>query len=266
MQPEVSVVAAAHNSEKYLLDFLQALQSQTLAADRFEVTVVDDASTDRTSEILAEWASHDPRRHNMIRANGKGPAHARNLGVRAARGEWVALTDSDTIPDSDWLEAGLEAVHELGVDAMEGAIYPVSDDATGRRVHNAFNVEGGLYMTGNMIVLRRLLLEIGGFDERFDIPCVEDRELAMRILGAGHKIPFVPGVRVRHRVLPQGPIDLLRLSRRYTYIGLVWANIRRCHMLTEAYSASSTTSTSTSCLLGLGWQGFGRRPDWAGSR
>src|SRR5436309_2359497 len=119
MQPDISVVAPARNSEKFLPALCRALESQTLHPERFEVVIVDDGSTDRTSTIFTAWASGDSRRRRLLSANGNGPAHARNLGIRAARGEWIAFTDSDTIPDPDWLEAGLAAVQRLGVNAVE---------------------------------------------------------------------------------------------------------------------------------------------------
>jgi len=223
MQPDVSVVVPARDSEKYLTDLLHALESQTLAADRFEVIIVDDGSTDGTAEIVADWASRDSRRRCLVRGKGAGPAYARNLGVRAARGEWVAFTDSDTVPDPDWLEAGLGALQRLGVEALEGAIYNDGEDATGFYTGTAMNLQGGIFMTANMIFLRRLVLEVGGFDERFEVPSAEDRELSMRVLAAGREIPFVPDVRVRHPLVLQSPAGLLRQTRRFSYFGLVWA-------------------------------------------
>ena len=222
MQLDVSVVAPAWNCEQYLPDLLHALESQTLPGDRFEVIIVDDGSTDQSREIVAAWTALDPDRRQLVQGKGRGPAHARNLGLRAARGEWVAFTDGDTIPDPDWLETGLRAVERLGVHALEGAIY-AGPHTLGPYAHKAFNVDGGMYMTGNMFVLRRLLLDLGGFDEGFEVPSVEDRELAMRILAGGNAIPFVPEVRVRHRVFAQRPADILRQTRRLSYIGLVWA-------------------------------------------
>jgi glycosyltransferase involved in cell wall biosynthesis len=221
MQPDVSVVVPARDSEKYLPDLLHALESQTLAADRFEVIIVDDGSADRTAAIVADWASRDSRRRFLVRGKGAGPAHARNLGVRAARGEWVAFTDSDTVPDPDWLEAGLGALQSLGVEALEGAIYN-DGEATGFYT-GVMNLRGGIFMTANMIFLRRLVLEVGGFDERFEVPSAEDRELSMRVLAAGREIPFVPDVRVRHPLVPQSPAGLLRQTRKFSYFGLVWA-------------------------------------------
>src|SRR6516165_2497938 len=134
-QPDVSVVAPARNSEKYFPDLFRALEGQTLDPERFEVIIVDDGSTDRTAELGAEWASRDTGRRRLLRAQGGGPGHARNVGVRAARGEWIAFTDSDTTPDPDWLEAGLAAVQRLGVEAVEGAIYVDPEERVGPYSH-----------------------------------------------------------------------------------------------------------------------------------
>jgi glycosyltransferase involved in cell wall biosynthesis len=252
MQPDVSVVTPARDAEAYLPELLQALESQTLPADRFEVIIVDDGSTDRTSEIVAEWASRDSDRWHLLWSNGEGPAHARNIGSRAARGEWIAFTDSDTMPDPHWLEAGLDAARRLGVDALEGAVEPWPPEAVGSYTHQIDTDGGGRYMTANMLYRRELLERVGGFDERFEQPFLEDSDLAFRVLTAGYEIPFVSEVRVRHRVLSRSTLDTLRSARKVRWFALFAAKHPDLYKTRLRPVVRPLSSLDVDVLLGLG--------------
>jgi glycosyltransferase involved in cell wall biosynthesis len=218
--PDISVVVPVRDGERYLHGLLSAIDEQTLDRDRYEVLVVDDASGDTTAEIVASWAGLDPARRQLLRSKGYGPGHARNIGIGAARGEWIAFTDSDTLPDPTWLEAALEAVRTLGVAALEGAVEPWPHEAMGPYTHQIVTEAGGRYMTANMVYRRDLLTGLGGFDERFEQPFLEDSDLAFRVIEAGYEIPFVPQVRVRHHVRFPSMLETLRSTRKLRWIAL----------------------------------------------
>lgn len=91
--PLVSVVIPAYNAADFLGDCLRSCFQQSLQA--MEVVVVDDGSTDRTPELLAEAAAREPRLRVVRQANSGKPAIARNVGVRAARGEFICFLDAD---------------------------------------------------------------------------------------------------------------------------------------------------------------------------
>jgi glycosyltransferase involved in cell wall biosynthesis len=97
---EYSVVIPTFNRRSVLGEVLAALEGQ-LAAPPFEILVVDDGSTDGTYEWLGELSAGRPL-HRIRQAN-RGPAAARNRGVEAAAGTWVAFLGDDTVPESDWL-------------------------------------------------------------------------------------------------------------------------------------------------------------------
>ena len=114
--PRVSVVIPTRQRLASLASCLERLApgTQTLDRTRYEVVVSDDGDTGDTRALLERsfpWARYcaGPRR---------GPASNRNAGVRASRGEWIAFTDDDTLPDPDWLEQLLAA--SAGVRAVEG--------------------------------------------------------------------------------------------------------------------------------------------------
>jgi glycosyltransferase involved in cell wall biosynthesis len=90
--PLLSVVMPVFNGGVYLRHAIRSILQQTF--HDFELIIVDDGSTDGTSEIIRSFA--DNRVHVVSQANS-GPAHAFNRGLREARGEYVARMDSDDI-------------------------------------------------------------------------------------------------------------------------------------------------------------------------
>ena len=95
--PRVTVITPAYNATLYLPAALESALQQTV--QDFEVIVVDDGSTDGTFEVAAEFARRDPR-ISVIRQENGGIGSARNAALRTARGEWIALLDSDDM----WLD------------------------------------------------------------------------------------------------------------------------------------------------------------------
>lgn len=97
--PGVSVVIATYNRARYIAETLDSVIGQTY--QDFEVIVVDDGSTDDTRGIVERYHP----RIDYIYQNNRGPSAARNLGVRRARGAWVAIQDSDDLSTPNHLSA-----------------------------------------------------------------------------------------------------------------------------------------------------------------
>src|SRR4051812_25416434 len=98
---------ATHNRRERLIAMLDSLRAQTVGRDRFEVIVVDDASSDGTQEELERQSARGDLNLKVIRRQtGGGPAVARNEGWRAASATLVAFTDDDCVTVPAWLEAG----------------------------------------------------------------------------------------------------------------------------------------------------------------
>ena len=89
--PKVSIVIPVHNRERLVMRAIRSCLAQTEAD--FEVNVVDDGSTDRTQEAV--YCFNDPRIRLFTQSRNMGVGPARNRGVDEARGEWIAVLDSD---------------------------------------------------------------------------------------------------------------------------------------------------------------------------
>jgi len=100
-KPEVSIVIPAYNEEKYVGVCLQSLAAQTHPA--YEVIVVDDGSTDRTVEIVQQFAAGDER-FQLLQQNHQGPGEARNLAAREAQGNILLFCDADMAFAPDYTE------------------------------------------------------------------------------------------------------------------------------------------------------------------
>lgn len=121
--PQVSVVMPAWNCERYIGRAIDSVLSQTLR--NLELIIIDDGSTDNTLAIAR--ACRDPRLRILRGRQNQGPAHCRNRGIDAARGEWIALLDAD-----DWfcptrLETLCSRAIEQEADAIADDLFIVED-------------------------------------------------------------------------------------------------------------------------------------------
>lgn len=112
----VSVVIPAFNAESYLAACVASAQSQTLAD--IEILIVDDASTDATLTVARRLAASDPRVKVIAAPCNRGPAAARNLGLEAARGQWIALLDADDAFEPERLARLTGVARECGADLL----------------------------------------------------------------------------------------------------------------------------------------------------
>ncbi len=123
-QPELSVVVPVYNVEDYLRECLDSLLAQSLA--NLEVVCVDDGSTDSSLPILQEYADADPRVVVLTQPNS-GQGMARNVGVAAARGEFLTFVDSDdTVPEGAF-EHMVTTLRESGSDFTVGSARRMSN-------------------------------------------------------------------------------------------------------------------------------------------
>lgn len=203
--PFLSVVVPAHNGERVLRETLSALLASDLSRPLWELVVVDDASTDRTAAVAAEYADL------VVRLGGRarGPAYARNRGVEASRGDVVVFVDADVVVHADTLGRMARAfAADAGMAALFGS-YDAEPRAPGlvsrfrnllhHHVHQCGAGEAETFWAGCGAVRREVLLEVGMMDAwHFARPQIEDIELGRRLRRHGHRIVLAPEVQCTH--------------------------------------------------------------------
>lgn len=122
---EISIVIPIYNSEKYLSRCIESVINQVFTD--FELILVDDGSTDNSSQICAEYIKKDNRIIYRKQTNG-GVSSARNTGIEISEGKWIAFIDSDDWIEPDYLQTLLGSAAEDGVDLItSGLVYRFDD-------------------------------------------------------------------------------------------------------------------------------------------
>lgn len=225
--PSVSVVVATRNRADRLQRLLASLSSQTLPLDRFEIIVVDDASTDRTPSVLESAQDGSPARLRMLRRSTRGgPATARNQGWREAEGELVAFTDDDCEVGPGWLSTLLDASAGAPDAVIQGRTEPTpAERSTVGPFSRVLEVTGPgpFYPTCNIAYPAGLLESLGGFDEAYPLPGGEDTDLGWRARERGTPVVFSDSALVYHGVVDYGPLGKLRWANHWAEAMRVFA-------------------------------------------
>lgn len=211
---DVAVVVATHNRVAHLEQLLDALERQTVAADRMEIVVVDDGSIDGTAELLATRAATGrlPLRHAR-HPRACGPAAARNRGWRMTSAALIAFTDDDCEPTEGWLDALMTLAAARPRAIVQGKTLPNPAELHAMDAFaKTLTITGPSphFQTCNIIYPRSVLEQLGGFDESFPAPTGEDTDLGWRALGAGVVQLFAPDALVYHAVHARTPRDALK--------------------------------------------------------
>ncbi len=174
-RPLVSVVIPTCNRDDILERCLSALTRQTYS--RFEVIVVDDASTDTTPDLLKRFAEDNPSINVQVIRNERhaGANPSRNRGISAAKGELVAFEDSDCVAEPEWIEELVAGFTDERVAAVTGLITDVPPrnifELTFKGTHRLSKAgPARRLIAGNMCVRRELLLRFSLDEDRASQP------------------------------------------------------------------------------------------------
>jgi succinoglycan biosynthesis protein ExoO len=153
----VSFIVAAHNVEHYVGPAIRSALAQTIPD--IEVIVVDDGSRDMTAAIAEEMAREDGRVVVLRRDTAEGPGAARNLAMEHARGEWLAILDSDDLIEPERTQRLLTLARCTGSDLVADNLMRF-DDGTGRNLSSllptgkapyAVHADAAEYVDNNVI-------------------------------------------------------------------------------------------------------------------
>jgi glycosyltransferase involved in cell wall biosynthesis len=238
MKPDdigASVIVPVLNEEEFIERSVGAILEQRFDRE-FEVLVIDGGSEDRTPEILERLAREDPRVRILANPERLIP-NALNIGLRHARGEYLARMDAHTYYPSDYIARAVERFEAGGVDCVSGPQEPRGEDKWSRRVALALGTPLGIggasfrnpsaeievdtAFTG--VWRRAALVELGGWNESW--PINEDAELAARIRERGGRYVCIPAMAAHY--VPRRSLGAL--ARQYWRYGQYREKTARHH-------------------------------------
>lgn len=199
--PTLSVIVPAYQCAPLLSACLDGLRASDLPRSTWELLVVDDGSTDETPDVARAVADDV-----LLVADGPcGPAFARNLGARAARGAVLVFIDADVVVAPSTLRGIAE---RFAAEPLLGAVFGAYDDTPRdpglvsqyrnllhRYVHVLHAGDAETFWAGCGAVRRDAFLAVGGFDTvRYPRPQIEDIELGYRLKARGERIVLDPAL------------------------------------------------------------------------
>jgi GT2 family glycosyltransferase len=181
---------------------------------RYEVVVVDNASTDATPEVVAAFTQHPAATVRGVVECQPGVSWARNRGLAEAHGEWIAFFDDDQEAAEDWLLQLWKTAEARGCRVVGGAVRlagsPADHAHLGPLAQSMFGVTAGRDTeqpytrtfapgAGNLLVHRRVFDQVGAFDTTL-ADAGEDTDLYRRIRAAGLAAWYTPRAIVDHKI------------------------------------------------------------------
>ncbi|MHB9029582.1 MAG: glycosyltransferase family 2 protein [Candidatus Latescibacterota bacterium] len=271
-QPDISVVMCTYNRAGMLRNALASLIGlETNGKFTFEIIVVDDASTDITSAVVSELRAGSPVPVRYIRAEGRGVARARNSGIAAASGEWIAFFDDDQLAAPDWLESLRAFAERTGAPCVGGAVRLAIPDevrralpavcrgllgeTTGRDKPSRCDPRNTLG-TGNLMLHRSVFNTVGVFDETL-VTGGSDLDLFRRILSKGIAAWYTPDAAIYHMIPPS------RLTEEY----MAWkSKVYGKNFATRDYREKGALRNALLCLARVGQAVLIHAPGYAWAR
>jgi len=205
MKPKISVVIPAYNAEKTIGDTIQALLNQHYPKKNYEIIVVDDGSNDSIRKIIKKF-----KRVKLFGQKHKGPAAARNLGVKHSKGNIILFTDADCIPDKNWIKNIVHPFKDKDIVGVGGTYKTLNKNNliarfVGYEIEDRHEklkkemLDFDFIGTYSAAYRKDIFLKFDGFDERFPMASAEDPDLSFKMSEAGLKMLFQPKAFVYHR-------------------------------------------------------------------
>jgi hypothetical protein len=249
---QFSVIIPAYNGDRYIAEAIDSVLEQSYD-DKYEIIVVDDGSTDNTSQMIEQYGE---RIHYLSQKN-QGVAASRNLGLAAARGKYIAFLDQDDIflphklasgdalfdrdRDLGMIDSGWQIVDERGI--VKAAVQPWQQIPS---LNCANLLIWKPVFLGAMLFRRSWLERVGGFDTTLEQ--TPDVDLVMRLAAIGCPAAWVESTTVKYRQheanaskntllqtqelnqitakffeQPNLPPEVKALERRSRYQSLIWS-------------------------------------------
>lgn len=207
-----SIVVPTYNHMDSLPKLIQSLLKQTYPKEKYEIIICDDGSVDGTRQFIK---AYQRIAHPLIRyfsQGHRGPAAARNLGLKYSRGMTVAFIDADCVASNIWLEELIKCL-DINFDNHTAAVGGhmqvmqngrllskycnyINNSETSSQIDR--NGNPAYLITANVSFSKYALDSVGGFDERFTFPGGEDQDICYRLKESGYHLRFNPKAIVYH--------------------------------------------------------------------
>ena len=266
-RPIFSVVTPTFNRPDQLKNLLDQLARQQLPGPALEVIVVDDGGSEPLEPIIAPL--RDRLNIRLIRQANAGCAAARQLGIEAARGLFLAFTDDDCRPSPDWLsQLHATLVRHPGSAVAGPTLNALTTDLrseTTQLIVNWFvreqtDAEGRLSYgpTCNLAFPAEPFRQVGGLDKNWRIAGGEDRDLCARWLGAGQTMIYQPQAQVLH----YHALTLRQFLRQHFQYGRGAHKFRQGLRPGDRPVRARASLSSYFRLMGLPWRQFRGLTAW----
>lgn len=214
-QPLVTAVVPAYNAEGVIRETLESVSAQTYR--NLEIIVVDDGSSDGTCAVVEDWARRDPR-VRLIRQPNAGVGAARNTGIAAAKGKYIAPIDADDVWHPDKTRAQVTVMEKWGDKAGFAYCWTrlINEDSEFKDFQPTCTAEGDIFLAlffhnfthnaSSPMFRASALREVGGYATREDqggVQGCEDWELCLRVAERYH-VCVAPRYLVDYRVAGSG--------------------------------------------------------------
>ncbi len=239
----ISVIVPAYNAEKTIKGCLDALLNQDYNGN-YEVIIVDDGSTDSTAEIISGYPSI-----RLIRQQNAGPAIARNRGAFEAKGDIIFFTDSDCVPEKDWLRmmsepfgqdklvVGVKGIYKTGQREIAARFVQLEYEDKYDRMKKGKTID--FIDTYSAAFKREVFTEMNGYDTSFPVACAEDIELSYRISSKGYKMVFNPNAIVYH-IHPNSLIAYLKKKYKFAFWRVLAVKKNPQKIVSDSHTPQST--------------------------
>lgn len=199
--PRVSVIVPFFNQPELLPKCIESILASTYKD--IEIIAVDDCSTDDSWDRISTQNVK-----GISTLKNVGPAAARNLGAKLARGEFLFFFDSDVSVKPNVIEQTVKIFDEnpelaavfgaYTVEPMYSNFFTVYKNLVHHFTHYISRRRVHTFWAGCGAIRKDVFLKLGGFDESYSAPCVEDIELGYRLTENGYKVKLEPSIQVTH--------------------------------------------------------------------
>ncbi len=205
MKSFISIIIPVYNASATIDLCLRSLRDQDYPSGGYEIIVVDDGSQDDSVEIISRYSVR------LFRQEHKGPAAARNAGLKEAKGELIIFLDADCVVGPDWIGLHVQAHRQREAEkigCIGGEIKPYLKDANWVELCDYYSSwyapphtvdrKGYEYLpTTNLSIKRSIVEEAGGFNEA--LWCGEDIDLGIKLRRSGYTVLCEPAIGCYHQ-------------------------------------------------------------------